>query len=79
MIHSELTTRDICRCGMQGINLQSSNIYHDVIDWKIIQNVALGFGAKGEEADQRHYQTHRHGDTRRIVRNKSETVQGRSL
>ena len=47
--------------------LQTSNVDHQVVRGKVIQNIPLGFIAKGQESSQGHKQASDHGYEGRIV------------
>jgi len=59
---------------------KSGNLDHDVtLRRKVVENIALGFVAKGEKASQRHDETSNARHKRRIVSDSAEPIDGGCL
>ena len=58
---------------------QAGHVDHDVVAGEIVEHVADGLVAKGEEARERHEHAGEHGDARRVVGYLGEAVDGRGL
>ena len=69
----------IKRRSLRQENLQPCNVYHNVVRWKVIQNITLRLISKGEETTKSHCQTCYHRNTGREVGDFCKTIHGRSL
>ena len=62
---------------MEAINIQTSNINHDVISGKVVENIAQGLVTEGQIPGQSHYETRNHRDASREVSDPCKPIHGR--
>ena len=66
--------------GSQNVNfLQPSYVDHNIVRWKVVENVALGLWAKNQKPGNAHRQTHDQWDPSGIMRNPGKTIECRLL